>query len=114
MWRQGLRTTDQGYPYHDIILLHVFKIDFSGCSRFHSILDLMSMSKGANFITSCLSFSDGKWVTSHDLQYNRFYHSSWMSQHGLVLMGGGGGFGDTTEILTDEGSTPGFTLKYEL
>ena len=61
--------------------------------------------------TSCLSFTDGQWITSHQLQYNRSSHLSWMSQHGVVLMGGDSL--TTTEILTDNGgSTPAFTLKY--
>ena len=64
--------------------------------------------------TSCLSFTDGRWSTSHTLQHRRWYHSSWMSQHGVVLIGGGASR-NTTEILTDNGgSTPAFTLKYEI
>ena len=63
--------------------------------------------------TSCLSFTDGQWSTSHQLQHRRYRHSTWMSQHGVVLLGGGGST-STTEILTDnEGSTPAFTLKSE-
>ena len=63
--------------------------------------------------TSCLSFSDGQWSTSHQLQHLRYRHSTWMSQHGVVLMGGGGS-DNTTEMLTDNGgSTPAYTLKYE-
>ena len=64
---------------------------------------------------SCLSFTDGQWNVSHQLQYNRYRHSSWMSQHGVVIMGGQyyGVSWTNTEILTDNGgSTPAFTLKY--
>ena len=62
--------------------------------------------------TSCLTFSSGLWKTSHQLQHSRYLHSSWMSQHGIVLMGGSGR-PTTTEILTDDGqSSPSFTLKY--
>merc|ERR1712112_511427 len=62
--------------------------------------------------TSCVTFSSGQWRTSHQLQKQRFYHSSWMSQHGVVLMGGGSP--STSEILTEDGqSSPSFTLKYD-
>ena len=62
----------------------------------------------------CLSFIKGQWVTSHQLQYSRYYHSSWMSHHGVVLMGGAELGGATTEILNDNGgSTPSFALKHD-
>ena len=60
---------------------------------------------------TCLSFTDGQWITSHQLQYDRNDHSSWMSQHGVVLMGGEYSR-NATELLTDGGSTPAFTLEY--
>ena len=70
-------------------------------------------------MTSCLTFSSGQWRISHQLQYtrSRWQHSSWMSQHGVVLMGGYAGSNEmtttTTEILTDDGqSTKSFALKY--
>ena len=63
--------------------------------------------------TSCLTFSSGQWRTSHQLQQSRYEHSSWMSQHGIVLMGGDYSR-STTEILTKDGqSSPSFPLKYE-
>ena len=63
--------------------------------------------------TSCLTFSSGQWRTSHQLQHSRYYHSSWMSQHGVVLMGGDGSQ-TTTEKLTEDGpSSSSFTLKYK-
>ena len=66
--------------------------------------------------TSCLSFINGQWETSHQLQHSRYRHSSWMSQHGVVLMGGSVFFSrNSTEILTDNtGSIPAFTLKYNI
>ena len=59
---------------------------------------------------SCLSFSDGQWRTSHQLQNDRVEHSSWLSKQGVVLMGGGHMNRITTEILNDEG---GSTLFFE-
>ena len=63
-------------------------------------------------MTSCLTFSSGQWRTSHQLQHRRYFHSSWMSQHGVVLMGGLDSE-TTTEMLTEDGqSSPSFTLKH--
>ena len=68
---------------------------------------------GAYTPTSCLTFSSGQWRTSHQLQHERYKHSLWMSQHGVVLMGGASS-PTTTEILTDDDqSSPSFPLKYE-
>ena len=62
--------------------------------------------------TSCLTFSSGLWKTYHQLQHSRYWHSSWMSQHGVVLMGGGYS-PTTTEILTEDGQySSSFKLKY--
>ena len=65
---------------------------------------------------TCLSFSDGQWNTSHLLQTqsDRVEHSSWLSKHGVVLMGGYYAFGKSTDILTIEGgSTQSFWLDHE-
>ena len=62
--------------------------------------------------TSCLTFSSGQWITSHSLQQTRYYHSSWKSQQGIMLIGGSVS-GTTTEILNDDGqSTTSFSLQY--
>ena len=65
--------------------------------------------------TSCVTFSDGVWASSHSLASDRFYHNSWTSaEHGTVLIGGGGqdSWGNT-EMLTDDGnSQQSFPLKY--
>jgi len=64
--------------------------------------------------TSCLSFTNGQWVTSHQLQQSRYQHSSWMSQHGVLLVGGSDS-GNSTEKLTENGgSTQAFTLEYDI
>ena len=64
--------------------------------------------------TSCSSFTDGHCRTSYQLQQSRHAHSSWMSQHGVLLIGGTGSQ-LTTEILTKEGqSSASFTLKYKI
>ena len=81
----------------------------------HSQSGLMACGGGDDTMTSCVTFSDGLWIVSHHpLQNYIKEHSSWMSPHGVVLMGGV--YSDsqaTTEILTDDGgSIPGFALKY--
>ena len=80
----------------------------------HSQSGLMSCGGGDDTMTSCVTFSDGLWLVSHQLQNYRKGHSSWMSQHGVMLLGGVYSESqNTTEILTsDGGSIPGFTLKY--
>ena len=64
---------------------------------------------------SCVTFFSGgdDWVKTHNLSKGRWYHSSWVSPRGVMLMGGPSS--DTTsDILTEDGDTiPGFTLHYK-
>ena len=59
----------------------------------------------------CLKFSHGSWVTSHNLQYPRYWHSSWASPSGVVLIGGrvytNGAYVsyDHTELLSEDDDT---------
>ena len=62
-----------------------------------------------------LSAAAGGWVETHKLLEDREGHTSWMSQAGLVLMGGSGwGSYTTTELLSssDSSSSSNFTLQY--
>ena len=71
----------------------------------------------SNTWSSCLTFSSGQWNKSQPLKYPRSRHISWMSQQGLVLMGGNGTAGSlpTTEILSSDGqSTTSFSLRYTI
>ena len=62
--------------------------------------------------TSCVTFSSGQWKPSHVLQYERHGHSSWMSKHGIVILGGAGPFENSTEILKDDGTSAlNFTIN---
>ena len=62
--------------------------------------------------TSCVTFSNGQWRSSHTLQYLRYCHSTWSTKGGVVIMGGHSS-DNTTEILNENGqSTPSFTLKH--
>ena len=63
---------------------------------------------------SCLTFSDGVWRKTHSLVNKRLYHSVWSSSEGLLLMGGVGA-GNSTEIIKDGYySAESFPLKYEI
>ena len=63
--------------------------------------------------TTCLSFTSGQWITSHTLVEERFHHTSWQTEQGLVLMGGQG-FPDTSEIVATAGRQggPSFAMQY--
>ena len=55
----------------------------------------------------------GKWTISHNLLQNRYYHCSWETEHGLLLMGGV--YSPTTsEIVPTDGGEggPSFAMKY--
>ena len=83
----------------------------------HSQSGLITCGGGSfygNVRRSCLTFSAGQWNMSHRLAYQRYYHVSWISLQGVVLIGGEMSDGET-ETLTDDGeSTEGFKLKYDL
>ena len=66
----------------------------------------------SNTATSCVRLIDGEWLQSNTLKQYRYYHTSWTSPLGIVLMGGRGS-GTTTELLTEDGqSVELFPLKY--
>ena len=63
--------------------------------------------------TTCITFTSGQWVTSHELTERRGYHTSWSTEAGIVLMGGAY-TPFTTEILTEGeyDGVPGFDMQY--
>ena len=63
--------------------------------------------------TTCLSFTSGQWITSHTLADERYHHSSWQTDQGLVLMGGIASPG-TSEIVSTAGNHggPSFAMQY--
>ena len=62
----------------------------------------------------CLTLSEGEWKVSHQLLYQRYFHTSWRSAQGVLLIGGLYSHTcNTTELLTqDGGSVEKFSLKY--
>ena len=69
---------------------------------------------GMNTPTTCVRFSGGSWIPSHELEQERFRHSSWDSPLGTLLIGGSSSH-QTTELLDDDTSDSviHFSLKYE-
>ena len=65
---------------------------------------------------TCLSLQEGRWVTSHDMVERRAGHSSWETEEGVLLIGGGtetGSIHNTSEILPWSGNhgVPAFTMQ---
>ena len=62
---------------------------------------------------TCITFSSGKWVTSHALAEERAWHISWSTEAGVILMGGLSS-GNTSEIISlgDYDAVPGFDMQY--
>ena len=59
---------------------------------------------GTDSMTSCIKMTTAGWVTSHELLYKRFSHSSWVVDDGIILMGGQHA-GKRTEIAKWDGTT---------
>ena len=73
---------------------------------------------GSVLVTSCVTFSNGTWTTSHTLAVSRTGHVSWSSYPGGVLLLGGYGNNAakrSTELLSSTSSTttPQFGLTYD-
>merc|ERR1712066_317884 len=65
--------------------------------------------------TSCLTLIDGTWMTTTTLLEERWYHSSWASPSGVILLGGGSNSGRTSERIQEDGtSVSGFPLEYDI
>ena len=67
------------------------------------------------YMNTCLTFSSGKWVSSHAFTEKRYRHTSWNNKEEgkIILMGGYSA--RTTEIITEEENdgVPGFPMKYD-
>jgi len=76
-------------------------------------MDKLTICGGYDTKTTCLSFSSGKWITSHNLVEERYSHSSWPTEEGLVLFGGWDS-PLTSEIVALAGEQGGssFNLRY--
>ena len=62
---------------------------------------------------TCLTWSDGSWTVSHHLIHNRYAHTSWTTDSGVLIIGGYDS-PTTTEMVTWQGTTEErFSLKYD-
>ena len=62
--------------------------------------------------TSCLEFCQGSWIESDTGLAPRLSHTSWRTEDGVYLMGGGGSNGMTTTFVRDDGTvSEGFDLE---
>eukprot|EP00091_Calanus_sinicus_P017868 TRINITY_DN3888_c0_g1_i2.p1 TRINITY_DN3888_c0_g1~~TRINITY_DN3888_c0_g1_i2.p1 ORF type:complete len:316 (-),score=66.45 TRINITY_DN3888_c0_g1_i2:89-1036(-) len=63
---------------------------------------------------NCVTFTSGEWVLSHTLVNQRMVHNGWMTDQGLLLLGGGN-HPFSTEIVTAgvEQGVESFAMKYD-
>ena len=64
----------------------------------------------------CITFSSGKWVTSHALAQERSFHTSWNNkEEGKIILMGGDYSRTTTDTITEgeNDGVPGFPLNYK-
>merc|ERR1719204_2357989 len=66
--------------------------------------------------TTCLTLIDGTWQTTTTLLEDRYYHSSWASPSGVILLGGryNPNLRTSGRIQEDGTSVSGFPLEYDL
>ena len=60
---------------------------------------------------TCLQLVDGEWITSHHLNLERWSHTSWTTSSGDVLLVGGSGEYQSTELVKADGTTEVGTLN---
>ena len=65
---------------------------------------------GSGTPDTCLQQVDGVWRTSHNLKTSRWYHTSWTTTDGVLLIGGYPE-GQTTELVKADGTTEVGTLQ---
>ena len=82
----------------------------------HTQSRLTACGDGGNEDRSCINFEAGSWTTLTDeLVYPRYYHSSWVTPQGGILLIGGTASPTTTEIVYQNGtSIRSFDLKYNI
>ena len=76
-------------------------------------MDSLLICGGYYNATPCLTFSSGKWITSHSLVEGRGDHTSWQTEQGVVLMGGADSpaTSETVQMGGEQGE-PSFPMQY--
>ena len=79
-----------------------------------TVMSGLMLCGGGFYSDTCLTWQSGDWVTSHNLTTERWYHTSWNTPEGVLLMGGEDfGSNNTTELILNNGSSVEmFKLKY--
>ena len=94
--------------------------DKTGCllpslpdNRYGHTMDSLELCGGYYTRTTCITFSSGQWVTSHALTEERWDHTSWSTDAGILLMGGYDS-GRTTEFISPGvyGAVPWFGMQH--
>jgi len=79
-------------------------------------MDSLLVCGGSSFYArnTCLTFSSGKWMTSHSLVEERYRHTSWQTEEGVVVLMGGEGSPATSELVQmgGEQGEPSFAMQY--
>jgi len=83
-------------------------------NRQQHTMDNATLCGGEGTLTSCLTFSSGKWVTSHAMAQKRSDHTSWNNkEEGKIILMGGDRRQETETITKGKiDGVPGFRMKY--
>ena len=84
-----------------------------GSTSFHTMDSLLVCGRGKTR-TTCVTFSSGNWITSHSLVEERYAHTSWQMEEGMVVLMGGEGSPATSELVQmgGEQGEPSFPMQY--
>jgi len=82
--------------------------------RYHHTMKKMTVCGGwdSDTATSCLTLTDAGWEVTTTLLEKRWWHVSWDSPSGVILMGGGVSPRATEKFQQDGSTTASFDLKY--
>ena len=93
--------------------------DLPANTEYHSQSGLVTCGGGTDLSvgvddTYCTTFTNGSWITTHNLTVPRRFHTSWNSDMGIILIGGAYFDNATrsTELLSNTSSTS--TLEFAL
>ena len=86
-------------------------------NRYHQTMDdhILCGGGGGSTSTSCLRYGAGEWTKyRNDLKFERYHHVSWHRQDGTVMLIGGGGSKNTSEVVSSSGHQKGFNVQHEV
>jgi hypothetical protein len=80
--------------------------------RYYHTMDSLLICGGEYSSTSCLSFTSGQWNKSHTLEEQRYAHTSWQREDGLVLIAGTSSRYTSEIVGVAGGQEPSFAMQY--